>query len=237
MLRLLSMLTLSSLLAVAGLVWLQRHAVVMRGQETTRSASPEAATGQVDATASVMTDGTTRAVFTSPEASEQGSSAAAATAPPGAPASAAGDPRAALQLSFERGVVVPGGLSQRASDHLLRAGDFRARIAEVAGESARDPEAADMTRVYREAVERSLRESGTRARLDRFACGTQLCIGGLIDGSEDDYQTWVEVFAKRGRAPTYAMNTHIQTDASGGPVLRFAFTIDPTFNGIVVDGE
>lgn len=235
--RLILALSAATLLVTGGLLLLLRHPGALRGPAAwvpprVDAAAPESGIGK-DTDTAVDPDAAVRRMFTSPQEGARPPSAGKRTGAPGAAELAR--PNAGLQLPFEQGVVVPGGLSQQASDALLQAEDFVPRMAEAAAQSGRDPDAADMTRVYRAAIERSLRESGGRARLDGLACGTQLCLGLLAGGGEDDYRTWAETFPKRGGAPVYSMNTHVIAEAGRAPTLRFAFIVDPAFGGVVVD--
>lgn len=233
--RLLLILSVTTLLAMGGLLLLLRYSSGLRGPVAVLPPAvvddaPQGQTPVPDAGA----DAAARALLTSPDGPPSSAPAPEEVFDPEAAEQA--NWRATQQLSFEQGVVIPGGLSKQGSDALLRAADFAQRMPDLSLESGRDPEAADMTRVYREAIERSLREGGGRARLGALACGTQLCVGMLVGGGADDYDTWAQAFAKRADAPTYSMNIHIATDAGGTPTLRFAFTVDPAFGGIVVEG-
>lgn len=235
--RLILALSAATLLATGGLPLLLRHPGALRGPAAwvpprVDAAAPESGIGK-DTDTAVDPDAAVRRMFTSPQEGARPPSTVERTGAPGVAELAR--PNAGLQLPFEQGVVVPGGLSQQASDALLQAEEFVQRMAEAAAQSGRDPDAADMTRVYRAAIERSLRESGGRARLDGLACGTQLCLGLLAGGGEDDYRAWAETFAKRGGAPVYSMNTHVIAEAGDAPTLRFAFIVDPAFGGVVVD--
>lgn len=246
--RLILALSAATLLATGGLLLLLRHPGALRGPAAWVPPRVDAAVPQDAAPGSgigagkdtgtgtgtaVDPDAAVRRMFTSPQEGARPPSAGERTGASGAAELAR--PNAGLQLPFEQGVVVPGGLSQQGSDALLQAEEFVPRMAEAAAQSGRDPDAADMTRVYRAAIERSLRESGGRTRLDGLACGTQLCVGLLAGGGEDDYRAWAETFAKRGGAPVYSMNTHVIAEAGDAPTLRFAFIVDPAFGGVVVD--
>lgn len=231
--RLILILSIIALLVLGGLLWLLRYSAGLRGPAAVVPPPvADAAPQSVDV--STVADAAARAAFTSPDGPQMPAAAPEPAVEP-EPADSA-DWARALQFAFEQGVVVPGGLSQEGSDALLRAEDFAQRVAEAAAESARDPEAVDMTRLYRDAIERSLRESGSRARLAGLACGTQLCVGALVDGGADDYRAWSDLFGKQGTAPVYAMNVYDAADAAGVSALRFTFVVDPDFSGIVVDG-
>ena len=231
--RLVLILSSASILAVAGLLLLQRQFIGLRGPVTVMSGQGmelgtdvPAATGE-----DAPPDAETRAAFTSPTAPADPRPAGHAGTAPGAAAGAKADGPFAL----EGALVQHAGLSVREADRLLEAEDFPRRLGDYAAESAADPDAAELTTVYRAALERALRDSGVNARLDGFACGTRLCAGALGGGGPDDYTRWSEYFVKAATVPTYAFHSRLLERPDGPAVLRFTFSVDPALNAIVID--
>ena len=231
--RLVLILTSACILAVAGLLLLQRQFSGLRGPVAVMPGQVvEVGEGMPDAVPDdAQPDAQTRAAFTSPAAPADPRAAGPATG--SAPAAAAA--RTGGPSSLESALVQHAGLSVREADRLLEAEDFPRRLRDYAAESAADPDAAELTSVYRAALERALRDSGVNARLDGFACGTRLCAGALGGGGPDDYTRWSEYFVKAATVPTYAFHSRLLERPDGPAALRFTFSVDPALNAIVID--
>jgi hypothetical protein len=101
------------------------------------------------------------------------------------------------------------------------------RIPEFEYQSRSDPDASALTALFRQVVERALIVSGTRARIEGFACGLRICVGLLADGNEQDYWKWRDAFALSPELSNAGLREFIVTPQGRLPMLRYAFSIEP----------
>jgi hypothetical protein len=171
-------------------------------------------------------DVATRAIFTSPSPQDpllgQTEGALNHVAPMSTMSGAA-----FLQIEFERSAIDNDVLSSIKVDQLLVEEDLPSRIPEFEYQSRSDPDASALTALFRQVVERALIVSGTRARIEGFACGLRICVGLLADGNEQDYWKWRDAFALSPELSNAGLREFIVTPQGRLPMLRYAFSIEP----------
>lgn len=109
---------------------------------------------------------------------------------------------------------------------------FDKAIEALRNEAARDNEATQQTRAYRDAIEAQFANSGGRLRLQNFVCGLSVCLGSLRTSDSEGYNAWAKQMFDSGQPPHYSF-----TDGRfplGGDVYeyRFLFSTDPAVNRI-----
>jgi len=133
-------------------------------------------------------------------------------------------------LEGERMLLTEGALSAEKSDVILGSDNaFAQAINQFERDAVGHPEVQDLTRLYRTAASRLMRQDGT---LVSFACGYSLCVGEIRSRTDEDFSAWSEAIGMDKAAPVYSLTTAPMTwgrDQRGG---RFVFSVDPAANAI-----
>ncbi|WP_229979464.1 hypothetical protein [Stenotrophomonas lactitubi] len=133
-------------------------------------------------------------------------------------------------LSGERNLLSEGAMSVerfRAVVGSNRA--FAQAVSQFEQDVARNPEAQDLTVLYRSAVTAAL---DGNTDLVSFACGYSLCLGEIRSRTDDGFSVWARSFGDGNTPPVYAFATAEYTLGRNLHSGRFVFSTDPAANGI-----
>lgn len=142
--------------------------------------------------------------------------------------------RNAAYLPIESTLIQQGALSAAAIDGLLsNRGRFQSMVRVLGEQSAVDPEAVQLTRGYRNALERKLGESGLAGQFSEFACGLSLCAGEIRGtGSVASTAALPDAFLGNRAYPIHVF-TDRHLDTGGGQYsYLFVFSVDPSANRV-----
>ncbi len=110
--------------------------------------------------------------------------------------------RSVRHLPIERELLRDGMLGERAID-ALKSSSFDAFLTRFETENA---DAAEMSAAYRDELQGQLSRLPDSLRLDRFACGVELCIGSLrARKHSEDYRSWYAKLQGTSRLPVYLL--------------------------------
>lgn len=142
--------------------------------------------------------------------------------------------RQAGYLPVENTLIRQGALSAAAIDGLLSDhGRFQSMVRQLGEQGAVDPEAVELTRGYRNALERKLGESGLAGQFSEFACGLSLCAGELRGtGSVAITATLPDALLGNAAYPIHVF-TDRRLDTGGGQYsYLFVFSVDPSVSRV-----
>lgn len=106
---------------------------------------------------------------------------------------------------------------------------FAQAISQFEQDVARNPEAQDLTALYRSAVTAAL---DGNTDLVAFACGYSLCLGEIRSRADEGFSAWTRSFGGGNTPPVYAFATAEYTLGRNLHSGRFVFSTDPAANGI-----
>ena len=106
---------------------------------------------------------------------------------------------------------------------------FAQAVSQFEQDAARQPEAQDLTGLYRSAVTAAL---DGNTDVVSFACGYSLCLGEIRSRTEDGFSAWARSFGKGNTPPVYALATAEYTLGRNLHSGRFVFSTDPAANGL-----
>ncbi len=134
---------------------------------------------------------------------------------------------------FANGVLSTGNLKVLSGDEKK----FEDTINKLAEEYYADPEASELTRVYKDQLDKALAASGKDVSLKKMACGLSVC-AALFSGkdmSQIDFTGTMMNSAQAGGAKLYSSTvTVVPPSRAGDPsAYRVFFATDPTANVIV----
>ncbi|HDS0948816.1 TPA: hypothetical protein QDZ34_003684 [Stenotrophomonas maltophilia] len=134
-------------------------------------------------------------------------------------------------LDGERGLMNDGAMSDESAGQVIASSEAYAQaLQQFEHDAARNPDAQDLTALYRAAATRTL---GPDMVLDSFACGYSLCMGEIHSRNDDGFGNWIKAFGEDSAAPQYAFMSGEFVQAKGGQSIgRFVFSTDPAANGI-----
>lgn len=142
--------------------------------------------------------------------------------------------RHAAYLPVENTLIQRGALSAATIDGLLSDRRRVQSMVRLLGEQGGvDPEAVELTRGYRNALERKLGESGFAGQFSEFACRLSLCAGEIRGaGSVASTATLRDAFLGDRAYPIHVF-TDRHLDAGGGRYdYMFVFSVDPSANRV-----
>jgi hypothetical protein len=100
-------------------------------------------------------------------------------------------------------------------------------------QSAVDPEAVELTRGYRNALERKLAESRLAGQFSEFACGLSLCVGEIRGtGSVAITATLPDAFLGNAAYPIHVFTDRRLETGGGQYSYLFVFSVDPSVNRV-----
>lgn len=134
---------------------------------------------------------------------------------------------------FANGVLSTGNLKVLSGDEKK----FEGTIDRLAEDYYADPEASELTRIYKSQLDKALAASGKDVSLEKMACGLSVC-AALFSGkdmSQIDFTATMMNSAQAGGAKLYSSTvTVVPSSRPGDPsTYRVFFATDPTANVIV----
>jgi hypothetical protein len=158
-------------------------------------------------------------------------SAGTAAASPGlAVVAPAATQSGAAFLSGERSLLSEGAMSVERFQAVVGSNKaFAQAVGQFEQDVARNPEAQDLTALYRSAVTAAL---DGNTDLVSFACGYSLCLGEIRSRTDDGFSAWARSFGDGNTPPVYAFATAEYTLGRNLHSGRFVFSADPAANGI-----
>lgn len=111
----------------------------------------------------------------------------------------------------------------------LRSEDFAEYVRRLGEEMARDREAQDLAKFYKDTIEQQLDE----LQIDQFACGVSVCVGSVLDSAGNaKFDAWVKEFFNSPSTP-HSSFIYLPLDRGDGVIEnRFFFSSDPGVEGI-----
>lgn len=135
--------------------------------------------------------------------------------------------------AFEASFLTNGFINDRAIK-LLESKDFGRVVAQLDAQNAGQRNA--VTDQYRAQVESTLASFKNQARLDRFACGTNVCVASIVDPESDPwFQDWYDNVQSAATLPIGALAMFDATLPGGRVEHRILFTTHPDSRGFSVD--
>lgn len=138
----------------------------------------------------------------------------------------------AVEIPFERRLLVGNSLDVAAIAGLLRSKQYDAQLDAFASQSSADADAAALSATYNELLKQQISGNRIKADLDRIVCGVTTCVGVLRNGSEAEYDRWANVFFGDSKVKGYGLTGMTATGANGEPEHRFVFSTDPAANSV-----
>lgn len=133
-------------------------------------------------------------------------------------------------LQGESALMRGGALSDQAAGVVIASSTaYRQALRQFEEDAARNPDARDLTQLYREAATHTL---GPDMVLDSLACGYSLCMGEIHSRDRGRIDDWIKAFGEVDAAPQYAFMSAEYRQAQGPSIGRFVFSTDPAANGI-----
>ncbi|MCI1131661.1 hypothetical protein MOQ11_07155 [Stenotrophomonas maltophilia] len=164
-----------------------------------------------------------------PAASAQAADQTLGAAPPALTAHGR-KPTTRGSLDGENMLMSEGALSDQEAGKVIGSSKAYARaLLQFERDAAGNPEAQDLTTLYRAAVARTL---GPDMALASFACGYSLCMGEIHNGNADGFSHWTRTFGDDSAAPQYAFMSGEFLQGGGQSIGRFVFSTDLAANGI-----
>lgn len=143
-------------------------------------------------------------------------------------------PSSGASLAFERNLLSGNALDSVKIKSLLLSEKFDILLDQFARETAMDADASELSEVYGKLLRGQVGENNLSVHIDRFVCGTQICIGSLQNGDDAQYARWSTVFFGDPKTPSYGFVDATVARKQGGADHRFIFSIDPAANGVVI---
>jgi hypothetical protein len=158
-------------------------------------------------------------------------SAGTAAASPGlAVVAPAATQSGAAFLSGERSLLSEGAMSVERFQAVVGSNKaFAQAVGQFEQDVARNPEAQDLTALYRSAVTAAL---DGNTDLVSFACGYSLCLGEIRSRTDGGFSAWARSFGDGNTPPVYAFATAEYTLGRNLHSGRFVFSADPAANSI-----
>ncbi|WP_256993964.1 hypothetical protein [Stenotrophomonas indicatrix] len=154
----------------------------------------------------------------------------APASPGSAVIAAAAKPAEGTFLTGERSLLSEGAMSVERFHAVVGSNRaFAQAVSQFEQDAARQPEAQDLTGLYRSAVTAAL---DGNTDVVSFACGYSLCLGEIRSRTEDGFSAWARSFGKGNTPPVYAFATAEYTLGRNLHSGRFVFSTDPAANGI-----
>lgn len=141
---------------------------------------------------------------------------------------AVGSEAGSSEFSFERALGSDSGMTREDVDALIEDRDLPRLIDRFALESGKNSDAAMLLRIFRPAIENALAEVGGGMRLAGLACGAQVCVGTISEGSVFEYLAWRDEFALAPEIGGAQVSASTISEPDGSAVMRFLFFIDPS---------
>ena len=138
----------------------------------------------------------------------------------------------AIEILFERRLLIGNSLDVAAIESLLRSKQYDAQLDAFASQSAADADATALSSAYNELLKQQISENRIKADLGRMTCGVTTCVGVLRNGSEAEYDRWANVFFRGSKVKGYGLTGMTATGANGKPEHRFVFSTDPAANSV-----
>jgi hypothetical protein len=147
-------------------------------------------------------------------------------------AGAIGQAPKAVEIPFERRLLIGNSLDVAAIEGLLRSKQYDAQLDTFANQSAADADATALSAAYNELLKQQISGKGIKADLGRMICGVTTCVGVLRNGSEAEYDRWANVFFRDPKVKGYGLTSMTATGDNGKPEHRFVFSTDPAANSV-----
>ncbi|MBB4127010.1 hypothetical protein GGR77_002324 [Xanthomonas translucens] len=139
-----------------------------------------------------------------------------------------------LNLKFENEVLKGGKISYVRAVRMLKGDDFKSYMQDALWQSQRDLEAAHMTEIYTENIEKSFGNDRS-ILIENIGCGLSVCVGAITTygaGGGSKYNLFQQALSPANGAPAYSM-IEVPMGEEGGVVEhRFVFATDPNMNAI-----
>lgn len=138
----------------------------------------------------------------------------------------------AVEIPFERRLLIGNSLDVAAIESLLRSKQYDAQLDAFASQSAADADAAALSAAYNELLKQQIAGNRIKADLGRLVCGVTTCAGVLRNGSKAEYDRWANVFFGDSKVKGYGLTGMTATGTNGEPEHRFVFSTDSAANSV-----
>ncbi len=138
------------------------------------------------------------------------------------------------KLPFEYGLLLGKSMDSKKIQSLLFSKEFDEQIDAFANQSLADPDASELSSIYKKMLEKQMKNNKIKIKLRRLVCGTSICVGTMENGNDSEYARWSGVFLDDSATPNYGfVNSTISVGADQFE-NRFVFSTDPEANSITV---
>lgn len=133
-------------------------------------------------------------------------------------------------LRTETAFVTGDAISVQKAGEAIMSREFSQLVRAFERDLAADPEARDLTALYRRAMDEQVDGLG---QITELACGLSVCVGAVRTRDDAGYQVWLTKFDADKRTPSYSYGESAVDMGRAGLETRFYFSVDPSLNGVI----